>query len=396
MTLTYFSKTSPAGTVVSGGPNQLAIVCTIAPDVGQYWLPTSIHVSTQTGVVCKADLYAGSTNDLNVPLPNFLWDTTFRGSNDTSTILSGLVIYYGQCVKVVFSGAFNTDNPSFTVSGISSDQPPPMGILPDIPGARFTFTEPGNQGSLVNQVGSNALQFTSTFGTFFFPTSFSSMFVGNMQNIYLYANITGAGGPGSGARIRVRWFTAVINGPGNSNMITQDVIDVRGNGTILSQTIAVKAPYVQFELENGNGQSNVTLEFLASDGGPMPSYSDFKDPGTFTTGAWTSQLLTLNPNQNIAAGGTFTTSGVGPAPGPAVFWCGTVDAGVTWTADIVSTTFDGNTTTIYHMDQTCTPWQAQRIILPSAPITLAVHNTSAGAHNFMWALTREPFYQFAS
>ena len=117
---------------------------TLRPDTGQFWLPISVHIGTRnqsptlsgySGVSCA--LYAGGPPGALSVNNAFLVDNTAQGSNDTSTILSGQIVSPGQAVVCRFLNGFPSDTAFVQLSGLVSDVPPAMGIVPSIPGARF-------------------------------------------------------------------------------------------------------------------------------------------------------------------------------------------------------------------------------------------------------------------
>jgi hypothetical protein len=141
--LSYLYRPSTAVIAANG-----TATITFRPDVGQYWLPTLVHVGTRTGNQARCALNAGGVAGLNDNTSQK--DFTFQGSNDTSTILSGTVIAYGEGIACRFSAGFAGDIAFAEVIGLSSDIPPTEGIVPEIPGARFAGASPsGLQSSLI-------------------------------------------------------------------------------------------------------------------------------------------------------------------------------------------------------------------------------------------------------
>lgn len=108
-------------------------VCTFKPDTGQFWLPNAIRIGTRN-FNCQAGLHYGGVTIID---DTTLWDYTFTGTNDTSTILSGVVVAPGTAITVHFVAGTAGDIAFAEISGISSDIPPTAGIIPSVPGARF-------------------------------------------------------------------------------------------------------------------------------------------------------------------------------------------------------------------------------------------------------------------
>lgn len=133
MTTTYLDSTK---SVALDGIGQGVISFT--PDTGQWWLPTLVHVGTKTpsGNIPQVGLHSGELAGKTEVTS--LKDYTFSGNNDTSTILSGSIVFPNTAIVVHFIGGNPGDHAFATVIGLSSDIAPTIGIEPTIPGARFT------------------------------------------------------------------------------------------------------------------------------------------------------------------------------------------------------------------------------------------------------------------
>jgi hypothetical protein len=149
----YLQKTTTAQV----DPNTLVAVASLGPDVGQFWTPSLITVSTQTTPQNNFDdafngfnnvsspqctLYRGqATND---PSSQQYVDDTFSGSNDATTILAGTVIQYGESISARWYQAQPRDNCVLTVYGRSANSLVELQeVLSPVPGTRFA----GNSGS---------------------------------------------------------------------------------------------------------------------------------------------------------------------------------------------------------------------------------------------------------
>jgi hypothetical protein len=132
MTLSYLYKPSNIQLDSSGSG-----VAEVGPDANQFWLPTSIHVGTKNPQFPTANcgLYVGAIGVLDYTT---LIDYTFAGNNDTSSIIVGQIVENGQTISAQFLGGNPGDSAFMYVVGISSDVPPPQGILPGYAGARFS------------------------------------------------------------------------------------------------------------------------------------------------------------------------------------------------------------------------------------------------------------------
>lgn len=159
MTLTYLDKTVNATVDAFGNAK---IVNQLMPATGQYWLPTFIHMATQfqggvNGMFPIGRLHMGAPDDVH---PWDGVDISYNVTNDTSGVLAGSVINPGQAIKGQWFGALPGDTVYLRVVGVSSDEPPTIGIGPEVPGPRFACarqidgamtdtTNPGNTGIYV-------------------------------------------------------------------------------------------------------------------------------------------------------------------------------------------------------------------------------------------------------
>lgn len=107
------------------------------PEVGEYWAPLLVSVSTTSALspVAHATVYHGSPG---VPVnQNQYIDDTFLGSGDTSSVISGTSIQYGEAVITTFVGGRVGDTATVVVYGQTSDFPSNISLAPQVPGTRF-------------------------------------------------------------------------------------------------------------------------------------------------------------------------------------------------------------------------------------------------------------------
>lgn len=132
MTLSYLYK--PGSTTLDS--NGVGTI-TVKPDANQFWLPTSVHVGTKNpfSPTPACNLYTGPPSVLDYTT---LIDFTFAGNNDTTSIVVGELIEVGQGITAQFLGGNPGDTAFMSVIGLSSDVPPPEGIVPGFAGARFS------------------------------------------------------------------------------------------------------------------------------------------------------------------------------------------------------------------------------------------------------------------
>ncbi len=134
----------------------------IGPDgPNQYWTPKLIHVSTRinTGfsslgtvaVIPPTCRVYHNKNALikvssTVGLAGAQIDATVNGYNDTSGLISGTVLQFGEAITAIWDGGYTGDIAVLNVYGESSDTPPALGkSIPEVAGPPFSYQiPPGN------------------------------------------------------------------------------------------------------------------------------------------------------------------------------------------------------------------------------------------------------------
>lgn len=139
MTLSYLN--SQASAVADSFGNATA---SLQVQSGQYWLPTIVHVGTKfqggvNGAYPLARLFLGASG---TPQTTDAIDFTYNATNDSTGILSGVMINPGQQLTVQWFGCLPGDEVFFNVIGVSSDAPAPVGGTPAVPGTRFAYCAP--------------------------------------------------------------------------------------------------------------------------------------------------------------------------------------------------------------------------------------------------------------
>lgn len=138
-------------------------VAMVRPDVGQYWAPTFVTVSTRTrntrsaggtepvgngttvlgtfsnSFTCSAHcvLYHGAVTSLDAS--SFI-DETYLGWGDTSSVVSGVIVKFGEALTAQWDGGTPFDTGIITVYGRSSSNFVELvsAMAEVIPGARFS------------------------------------------------------------------------------------------------------------------------------------------------------------------------------------------------------------------------------------------------------------------
>lgn len=143
MTLSYLEKVTGGQLDPSGNG-----ILTLSPDVGQFWAPSLVSVSAATNPKTTpftnqplVTLFRGTSGQ---NLYSSYIDDTYNGCGDTSSVLAGSAIQYGQSITAVFAKGTISDSVTMSVYGRSSDSLVELqSVLSPIPGNRFA----GNAGS---------------------------------------------------------------------------------------------------------------------------------------------------------------------------------------------------------------------------------------------------------
>lgn len=120
---------------------------TLRPDMGQNWAPLFVRVSTATRVspVAYCAVYHGSPG-VPVQQSQFI-DDTFTGSGDTSSMIAGTPVLFGEALLFQFQNGTPGDTAIATVYGQNSSLPPNLDLVPQVPGTHF-------QGHLATEITS--------------------------------------------------------------------------------------------------------------------------------------------------------------------------------------------------------------------------------------------------
>lgn len=144
MTTTYLVQAATA-TIAADG----TATVTFRPDVGQFWAPSMVRVSTRVGPTTiptfnptvnasYCALFHGSSSPGSIDSTAFL-DDTFKGQGDTSSVIAGTVVLFGEVIVVKWADAVPGVTAMAIVYGRTSDSLVELqGQLSPVPGAKFS------------------------------------------------------------------------------------------------------------------------------------------------------------------------------------------------------------------------------------------------------------------
>lgn len=356
----------------------------LKPDQGQWWFPTFIRVSTvgQLTPPPQCTLYVGG---LNVTTPDAFVDSTFLGNGDTSSIISGSVIQFGEAITAVWTGGTPNDTAILGVYGMVSDVPVSAGsLLPGIPGAHFVGRVPVTYDRVLLATSPTIL----TGGTFTTAVIDMRAYQGCMLS-FLISTVTITPAAFNPARINVDWYmdaagtdrvfndsyeilalqiggTFVCN---NGKLNIQDIV----HGPFLKVTVYMAGPdSITATIEiNGTSRSFGTIYMEEIDGYPP-------DP---TLVLWDGVLVNIS-QQSLAAAAVKNTS-MRMAPGNVAIRMSTGTMPYSFTFHM------GSLTEVEVFTLAASAVTRQNLIFPKRSVWVAAQNTGAGAGIYSLTIYRE-------
>lgn len=275
MSTTTLTVTRPV--TLDGNGNGTVI---LRPDTGQNWAPLFVRVSTGTKAtpVAYCAVYHGLPG---VPgQPSQFIDDTFLGSGDTSSMIAGTPILYGEAIIFNFQNGTPGDVAVASVYGMQSDLPPNLSLSPQVPGTHFVghlSTEISTQANFVPAsapftVGPNATLFL-TIGV-----GFGSGLTGTPDDVRQYSSYylkifsTAHTAPTAFSTSRVDLFFYGSSNTGNGTLVYQDMAEWwndsafpgtfnLANSDVLIQDV-LHGPYLVVQYTNGSSTTSMDVNFL--------------------------------------------------------------------------------------------------------------------------------------
>ena len=269
MTVTYLNQSASVKLDLFGRGS-----VDLKPPVGQYWAPKFVRVSTlnQQSPVAYCVVYQGAVTIKNQT--TFL-DDTLLGSGDTSSIISGTLLRYGEAITAVWDLGNAFDTAILTIWGTVSDVPPQVeDQMPSVPGTHFTgkpapelTLREANVTGFPAPGGTNFAVGMQAFGTI--PTSP----VADVRNFgsYYFQLDTQVITPTKYNPITVifTWWSDNLQGVGGGSTYIEEVsiwaagstgAFINGGGTLYMQDVH-HGPYLTVNIINPAGNDTVSLFF---------------------------------------------------------------------------------------------------------------------------------------
>lgn len=143
MTMTYLQQTLSAIVAADG-----TATIQLRPAVGQFWAPSVVRVAsrvtpqnTQNANASYCAIFHGSVPAID---PTSFLDDTYLGSGDSSSVIAGTIVSYGEAITAQWMNGLPGDTVILSLYGRSSnDLVELQDRISPIPGAKFS----GNTGS---------------------------------------------------------------------------------------------------------------------------------------------------------------------------------------------------------------------------------------------------------
>jgi hypothetical protein len=216
----YLNKT--ASTVLDANGNGSIL---LKPDVGQYWAPNFVRISTakQVPPFPHCTIYHGaSLTDQTTGPANYVDDTNL-GNSDASSIIAGTTVQFGEAIYAKWTGGQPLDTAILTVYGTTADTPPSSGeAVPTTPGTHFAGRAISDATVAVLSATNQVLALQST-------VSFGPVAVNNFSSFQMSLDTqNGAGSTNGYLRMTLIWS---LDAAGTQIMWQEDHI-VRSDPTI--------------------------------------------------------------------------------------------------------------------------------------------------------------------
>lgn len=279
---------------------------TLRPDVGQNWAPLFVRVSSniQATPVPYCAVYHGSPGVS--PQSSQFIDDTFLGNGDSSSMIAGTPVLYGQAIIFQFKNGTPNDIVTASVFGMQSDLPPNLDLVPQVPGTHFA----GHLNTEITSVLAQGLALPFTL--VLLPGAAQSLGVFDVRQFasYYLKIFTTTGIPATAfnsANVSLTWRSTNVL---TNNGVFQDFYewwsDSPGPGAFTTSLGIVEiqdtmhGPYMDVVITNNSATDNINVSFLL-----MASTRILSEPFVRQQAGIDGVLLNI-PTMAIGAGATQT------------------------------------------------------------------------------------------
>lgn len=343
----------------SNGNGQVSL----SPQVGQYWLPSLVRVSTSTVDGAFRPYCAVYQGASTIIAGNTFVDDTQTGDSDTTSVVSGTVTQFGESITAQWKSGTPNDTATLVVVGASSDSPPNVGSsLPIIPGTRFA-------GHVEKQ---NQFFITDANGSITGPKTYPTIACQNIAGLYVYFNAS------TPAQLNLFWYADQAL----TQLIQTDTVTVAsatGGSQKLQRAFYPVGPYLSIRLAAPSypplGYTLIVQSTLTPF---MPSFST------------ATPILMSVANTTIAASTTLTVNASVSHIGWAMWQCYT--SGTSWSGHLQSGDAAGVQSGIADRFSGNPPNIPTLVILPGGYISATITNSDASTRAYWMYLIAYPSY----
>lgn len=235
----------------------------LRPDRGQNWAPLFVRVSSnnQGTPIPYCALYHGSPG-VPAQATQFI-DDTYLGNGDTSSMISGTPVLFGEALIFKFQNGVAKDTVSASVFGMTSDLPPNLDLIPQVPGTHFSghlITE------IVKDIDTNFVGVPLVSTGIFNSNIFDMRLFGSF---YLELFALTSTSPATGinpVQIMMNWYNSATQ----QTVMFQDTYEwwadnqtgpINTIGNVMIQD-AVHGPYMGFQLFNNAAADSVRVSYV--------------------------------------------------------------------------------------------------------------------------------------
>jgi hypothetical protein len=305
----------------------------LKPDANDWWAPDFIKVATssQLAPFPYAAVYHVSPG---VALgPTSFIDDTYGANNDTSSIISGTIVQFGESIVAKFTGGTPGDTAVLTIFGMHSDLPIGMEVLPSSPGTHFSqrIVFAGDVPTLID--GQTNVVVGANGGDLYYPggsiLNLAKVYQVSRYNSFRCEVDCSSTGNKEYFAIELSWFSDA----GGQNLINSDYFTFSSDGNSQFGTGIIRGPYLQIRFHNYDNVATNFLNFLLYGSQRIEPRTQFRTHQTITPskGLGTDNIVFNGFFGSIAAnGGVVTTADFNFWNGPVTLnaWVSTTPATV--------------------------------------------------------------------
>lgn len=284
-----------ASTQLDSNGNGVAV---LKPDANEFWAPDFLRVSTASQKVPFAYCAVYHVSPGVTIGPTSFIDDTYGGNNDTSSIISGTIVQFGESIVAQFTGGTPGDTAVLSIYGMHSDLPIGMDVLPSSPGTHFSNRL--NFASDIPALIDSASFATLTHGaSTFYPSTSTTYQTSRYQSFKLKLNCSGTGNK-SYFGVQIQWF---FDSAGTNQISTEYFVFSSNTNDQYGQGI-VRGPFLRLRVFNyDNIDSSFSFSLYGSQRSEVRTQFRTLQSLNAAIGVGTDNILMSSIVTNLAANG---------------------------------------------------------------------------------------------